>query len=99
MLLAIEFVSDRDSKLPFPAGRGVTSLIVDKAFGKGLLLYPAAGGVDGAGDAVIVAPPLVITVEEIDVLARILEETIREAALEIRQTERRNADEQDQNLG
>ncbi|UUZ81151.1 hypothetical protein LJK88_41655 [Paenibacillus sp. P26] len=62
----------------------MTSRVVDKAFDKGLLVYPAAGGVDGAGDAVILAPPFVITEEEIDLLVRPLEETIQEVAQEIR---------------
>lgn len=84
LLLALEFVADRDTKLPFPSGLGLTSRVVDKAFDKGLLVYPAAGGVDGAGDAVILAPPFVITEEEIDLLVRLLEETIQEVAQEIR---------------
>ena len=54
LLLAIEFVAGRTSKLPFPSGLGITSRIIDKAFQKGLLVYPAAGGVDGIGDAIIV---------------------------------------------
>ncbi|MCZ8515024.1 aspartate aminotransferase family protein [Paenibacillus filicis] len=83
LLLAIELVSDRSSKLPFPPGLAVTSRIVDKAFDKGLLVYPAAGGVDGEGDAVIVAPPLTISEEEIDLLVRLLEETVREVMQEI----------------
>ncbi|MFC5648666.1 aspartate aminotransferase family protein [Paenibacillus solisilvae] len=83
LLLAVEFVSDRISKLPFPAGLGLTSRIIDKAFHKGLLVYPAAGGVDGAGDAVIVAPPLTITEAEIDLLVQLLEETVREVLQEI----------------
>ena len=82
LLLGIEFVADRTSKLPFPSGVGITSRIVDKAFHKGLLIYPAAGGVDGIGDAVIVAPPLTITEAEIDLLVQLLGETVREVMQE-----------------
>lgn len=83
LLLALEFVSDRDGKVPFTPEMGVTSRIVDKAFEKGLLVYPAAGA-DGAGDAVIVAPPFVIADDELDLLVRLLEETVREVAAEVK---------------
>ena len=78
LLLAIEFVSDRTEQATIPSGVGITSRIVEKAFHKGLLVYPAAGGVDGEGDAIIVAPPLVITEAEIDLLVQLLGESIRE---------------------
>ncbi|TVY00268.1 aspartate aminotransferase family protein [Paenibacillus cremeus] len=83
LLLALELVADRESKLPFPAAKGVTSLVIDKAFEKGLLIYPAAGGVDGAGDAVIIAPPLTISDEELELLMRLLEDTLQEVMREI----------------
>lgn len=83
LLLAMEFVSDRTNKLPFPAELGVTSRIIDRAFQRGLLVYPAAGGVDGAGDAIIVAPPLTISEDEMDLLLHMLEETVREVMQEV----------------
>ena len=79
----MEFVSNRIDKLPFPSGAGITSRIVEKAFQKGLLVYPAAGAVDGVGDAIIVAPPFVITEEEIDLLVQILDESVREVMAEV----------------
>ncbi|KIL35505.1 hypothetical protein SD71_13450 [Cohnella kolymensis] len=83
LLLAVEFVSDRAGKLPFPSANGVTSRIINKAFDKGLLVYPASGGVDGEGDAVILAPPLVITLDEIDLLVNTFEQTVHEVMLEV----------------
>ncbi|SDO47616.1 N(6)-acetyl-beta-lysine transaminase precursor [Paenibacillus sp. yr247] len=83
LLLAMEFVSDRTDKRPFSSGVGVTSRIIDKAFRKGLLIYPAAGALDGVGDAIILAPPFVIAEEEIDLLVRILEESVREVMHEV----------------
>ncbi|OAS16530.1 aspartate aminotransferase family protein [Paenibacillus oryzisoli] len=83
LLLAIEFVANRTDKSPFPAALSVTSRIIENAFQKGLLVYPAAGAIDGEGDAIIVAPPLIISEEEIDQLVRILAESIREVMAEI----------------
>lgn len=83
LLLAVEFVADRTAKLPFSPETGVTSRFIDKAFEKGLLVYPAAGGVEGAGDAVIIAPPFVITEDEMDLLVRLFETTVREVMLEL----------------
>ncbi|MDQ0887784.1 adenosylmethionine-8-amino-7-oxononanoate aminotransferase [Paenibacillus sp. V4I9] len=83
LLLAMEFVSDRTDKKSFPSGLGVTSRIVEKAFQKGLLVYPAAGAMDGVGDVIIVAPPFVITEEDIDQLVLILDASIREVMVEL----------------
>ncbi|SDW18825.1 aspartate aminotransferase family protein [Paenibacillus sp. CF384] len=83
LLLGLEFVADRASKRVFPVVLSVTTRIVERAQSKGLLIYPAAGGVNGEGDAVIIAPPLVITTEEMDLLASLLEETIVEVMGEV----------------
>ncbi|MDB4868423.1 MAG: aspartate aminotransferase family protein, partial [Cohnella sp.] len=83
LLLALEFVSDRAGKTPFPPALGVTSRVIDKAFEKGLLVYPAAGGVDGAGDAIILSPPFILTADEMDLLVRTLEESVREVMQEV----------------
>lgn len=83
MLLGIEFVSNLQTKTPFPVKLGLTSRIIAKAFEKGLLIYSASGGVEGEGDAILVAPPLVITKEEIDRLALLLEETLMEIQSEL----------------
>ncbi|MCY9697509.1 aspartate aminotransferase family protein [Paenibacillus alginolyticus] len=87
LLLAMEFVSNRTNKLPFPSELGITSRIIEKSFQKGLLVYPASGAVEGVGDAIIVAPPFVITEEEMDQLVRILDESIREVMAQVTRSE------------
>ncbi|WNR45479.1 aspartate aminotransferase family protein [Paenibacillus roseipurpureus] len=87
LLLAIEFIQDRVSKQLFPPEAAITTRIIDAAFHKGLLMYPAAGAIDGAGDAILVAPPLVITEAEIDLLVQLLEESIRQVMVEITDSE------------
>lgn len=84
LLLGLEFVKNFASKEPFPLSSGITSRIINRAFQKGLLLYPASGGIDGvAGDAIIISPPLIITRPEIDALVKILEEVIRDIQQEL----------------
>jgi len=57
-LIGIEFVRDRVSREPLPAGRAFSQALGKRAFEDGLIIYPCAGNVGGsAGDTVIVAPP------------------------------------------
>lgn len=65
MLLGVEFVAERSALEPFASDQRVATSLVHAAKQRGLLLYPAAGFVDGSvGDAVLVAPPLTVTEEE-----------------------------------
>lgn len=76
LLLGIEFVENRENKHPFPRRKRVTQKIVSLAKEKGLLLYPAGGGIDGIhGDSIIISPPLTINKREIEELALLLEQT------------------------
>ncbi|PUA34721.1 aspartate aminotransferase family protein [Paenibacillus elgii] len=85
MLLGLEFVPDVRMKGIFPLSLGVTARVIKRAFDKGLLVYPASGGIDGAaGDAIIVSPPLMITQEQIDSLVSVLENSIMEVQEELR---------------
>ena len=69
LLTAIEFVQDQVTKEPFLLHHEVTNRFIRKCYEAGLLVYTAAGGLNGmAGDAVIVAPPLVITEHEVQLL-------------------------------
>lgn len=84
LLCGIEFVKNRTTKEPFPLGLGVTERAIEKAKNNGLLIYNASGGIDGqAGDSVIVAPPFVISEEEINELLFILDQSIGELTLEL----------------
>jgi adenosylmethionine-8-amino-7-oxononanoate aminotransferase len=65
-LIGIEFVRDRASKQPFPAGRGASIDVARRAFEDGLIVYPCSGNVGGAaGDTVIIAPPYNATDDEL----------------------------------
>ncbi|WP_102349174.1 aspartate aminotransferase family protein [Bacillus sp. Marseille-P3661] len=79
LMIGIEFVKNRITKQTFSRNIGLTNAVIKKARDKGLLVYPASAGNDGMdGDAIIIAPPLVITKKEIDMLLELLEETVSE---------------------
>jgi adenosylmethionine-8-amino-7-oxononanoate aminotransferase len=74
---AIEFVQDRDSKMPFPAKQHVAWDLWQKVFDMGLVVYYSQGCADGVnGDLIMVGPPLVINERQIDDLVAILSAAI-----------------------
>jgi adenosylmethionine-8-amino-7-oxononanoate aminotransferase len=78
-LVGIEFVQDRASKRPFPAGRRVSIDVARRAFEDGLIVYPCSGNVGGtAGDTVIVAPPYNATDDELSELVEKLADAVEE---------------------
>jgi len=84
LFAGIEFVRDRKTKEPFDPKLKLNSLIANRAFEKGLITYPGGGGADGIkGDHLLVAPPFIITEEQIDKMVSILDETFREIFREI----------------
>ncbi|WP_261133683.1 aspartate aminotransferase family protein [Bacillus sp. Marseille-Q3570] len=86
MMWGLEFISNPDTKECFPIHTFVTERVIKKCFEKGLIVYPAVGGINGtAGDAIIVAPPLTISKEELKFLLSTLEEAIAEISQELDQ--------------
>jgi adenosylmethionine-8-amino-7-oxononanoate aminotransferase len=66
LLWAIEFVADKSSKLPFPPQQNFAARVSAAALKRGLLVYPMQGSVDGiSGDHVLLAPPAIITPDQI----------------------------------
>ena len=82
LLIGMEFVADKDKGTPFDVSKGVTSMIVNLAFEKGVLVMPGAPGlVDGvAGDHIAISPPFTITESEVLHVVDVLKETIEEAS-------------------
>jgi adenosylmethionine-8-amino-7-oxononanoate aminotransferase len=73
----LEFVEDRGSKKPFPRETKLNALVKREAFARGLLVYPMSGTIDGVnGDHVLVAPPFIVTAEDIDVIVERLGEAV-----------------------
>ena len=70
LLWGIEFVRDRVSKAPFEAATHVADLVFDAAYDAGVLAYPIHGCADGTlGDHLLLAPPFILSSEEIAALA------------------------------
>ena len=80
LLRGVEFVSDRQSKRPFDPQLNFAGRVTAAALKRGLLVYPIQGCVDGtAGDHLLIAPPAVITAEQIDWSVKQLAEAIEGA--------------------
>lgn len=63
---SLELVADRATKRPFPAALGLAPKIRKAALAEGLVCYPSSGMADGTnGDHVLLAPPFIITTDQI----------------------------------
>lgn len=77
LMLGIEFVRDRASKQPFPVATNVSKRVADATFVRGLLSYPGQGTADGTnGDHIMYAPPLTISIAQVDELISILDDAL-----------------------
>jgi len=80
LLWGVEFVADKATKQPFTPQLNFAGRVAQAAVNRGLLVYPMQGCVDGvAGDHLLIAPPAVITAEQIDWSVKRLREAIEEA--------------------
>ena len=69
LFIGIEFVASQDDKTPFDPVLNVANNLKKNAFRSGLACYPAQGTIDGrTGDHVLLAPPFIITNDEMDML-------------------------------
>jgi adenosylmethionine-8-amino-7-oxononanoate aminotransferase len=79
LLWAVEFVADKSTKRPFPPSQGFSTRVGAAALKRGVLVYPMQGSVDGtAGDHILLAPPAVITPEQVSWSVDQLASAIRE---------------------
>lgn len=84
LLWGVEFVADKKTKAPFPADRVFSSRVGAAASKRGLLVYPMQGSVDGlSGDHILLAPPAVISGEQIAWSVEQLSLSIREAEAQV----------------
>lgn len=66
LMIGVEFVTNRDTKAPFPAAVEAAPRIVRACAARGLIVYPGRAAVEGRrGDHVLFGPPYCITPEEL----------------------------------
>jgi adenosylmethionine-8-amino-7-oxononanoate aminotransferase len=81
---AIELVSDRETRAPFPRTRGLANRIKKHAMAGGLVCYPGNGTADGIdGDHVLLAPPFIVSDDELAMVVDRLEAAVTAALGEI----------------
>jgi adenosylmethionine-8-amino-7-oxononanoate aminotransferase len=84
LLWGIEFIADKVSKKPFSPELNFAGRVGEAAAKRGLMVYPMQGCVDGvAGDHLLIAPPAVITNEEIGWAVEQLQQAVGAAASSI----------------
>ena len=70
LLAGIELVADRTTRAAFARWAHVAERVTDAALAEGLVVWPNVGHADGInGDLVMLAPPFVVTEEEIEQIA------------------------------
>jgi adenosylmethionine-8-amino-7-oxononanoate aminotransferase len=69
LFMGVELVSDRASKATFDPALSLHARIKREAMARGLMVYPMGGTIDGRqGDHVLLAPPFIISDDELDQL-------------------------------
>ena len=84
LLRGVELVADKTTKRPFPRAKGVAEAVGRECNERGLLVLPGVAGADGTdGDTVVLAPPYIVTHEQIDTMVSILGEAIKVVGAEM----------------
>jgi len=78
LLLAFEFVSDRQTMAPLPASLAAYDRFVEIAYEKGLIVYSRRTRGGREGDHVLVCPPLIVTEAQIEDIVGLLDESLKE---------------------
>ena len=70
---AVELVEDRSTREPFDPALKLHAKVKKAAMARGLMVYPMGGTIDGQrGDHVLLAPPFIVTAEQIgDIVDRL----------------------------
>ena len=81
LLAGVEFVADPDTREPLPRTARLAETFAEAALDEGLVVWPNVGHADGRnGDLVMLAPPFVVTEDQIDEMLELFTRALRRAA-------------------
>jgi adenosylmethionine-8-amino-7-oxononanoate aminotransferase len=81
----VELVADRGSKQPFAPELKLNAAVKREAMARGLMVYPMGGTIDGVrGDHVLLAPPFIVTREQVDAIVERLGDAVDAAVAAIK---------------
>lgn len=84
LLWGVEFVADKKTKAPFAPEKNFAGLVGQGCLRRGVLVYPMQGCVDGiAGDHLLIAPPAVISPEQIAGAVEQIRAAVLESAAQV----------------
>jgi hypothetical protein len=80
LLAGIEFVADPRTREPLPRAAGFAEAFTRAALDAGLVVWPNVGHADGrVGDLVMLAPPFIVTEDQIEELLDLFTRALRDA--------------------
>ena len=78
LLAGIEFVADPATRAPFPRAARFAETFADAALDAGLVVWPNVGQADGGlGDIAMLAPPFIVTEDEIGLIVQRFGQALR----------------------
>ena len=81
LLVGIELVKNSATRAPFPVPAKIADRVFEAAFEEGITTYPIQGCADGeSGDHILLAPPYIVSAEEISDLSGALERALARVA-------------------
>ena len=81
LLAGVEFVADPATREPLPRSARFAESFTEAALDEGLVVWPNVGHADGRnGDLVMLAPPFIVTEDQIDELLELWTRALRRAA-------------------
>jgi adenosylmethionine-8-amino-7-oxononanoate aminotransferase len=80
LMRGIEIVADPATRQAFPSPVNAAGVVTNECLKQGLVVYPGRGQIDGIeGDQFLVAPPLIVTEQDVDEIFTRLEKGLRAA--------------------
>jgi adenosylmethionine-8-amino-7-oxononanoate aminotransferase len=83
LLLAMELVQDRDTMQVLPPAMNAANRVVDIAYEQGLIVYARRTRGGNSGDHIMVCPPMITTLQQVDEVLAKLHDSLRQFSTEL----------------